>query len=400
MTKKYLKIFGATCCFVVFLCVNFLILINNTIFAADLEIQYPTISGQTLTASSGLPNYFLYLFNAGVFLGFFAVFLSLIAAGVMYLLSPVSAGLRAEAKDRISGAISGLLILILSYLIITIINPQLSILTLESLPPSPPIPVELPVSGVYFYTENNCSNTKTQPSTTSITNFNQLNNKINSVKVQKDNNSAYISILYDNPGFWGRCQYINPTGICATTNHFADSASIYTYESDSNGEGVYFYRKSFFNDCGGYLFIPNRLIKPYYAARLESLSFTDPKGYVCGAKPQDGDCTVSKEEQDCVKYDENGKCTQKSCPTLAGENISSVEIKGDYLVLFIYRGPTDSAAGPWTSCQEFPTSSDVNKTGPQQVKWQNIRNGSGADSTGANISGIIPNYVVIIPIQR
>ena len=31
-------------------------------------------------------------------------------------------------------------------------------------------------------------------------------------------------------------------------------------------------------------------------------------------------------------------------------DISSVKIKGDYLVLFVYLSPTDDKYGPWSSC--------------------------------------------------
>ena len=103
-------------------CLLFSFLYASNVFAADLEVKYPTIAGKTLTASSSLPDYMIYLFNAGMLVGIFAVFVSLVIAGVMYFLSPVSVELKTDAKDRVSGAISGLLILALTYLIITTIN--------------------------------------------------------------------------------------------------------------------------------------------------------------------------------------------------------------------------------------------------------------------------------------
>ena len=105
-------------------------------------------------------------------------------------------------------------------------------------------------------------------------------------------------------------------------------------------------------------------------------------------KLEDLDFTgVPQNQQDCIKYDAQEKCTQWSVPTLAGENISSMIINGDYLVLLVYFGPSDASNGPWTSCEEFPTGNDVNKIGPQQMKWENIRNNNGN----------IPNYLIIIP---
>ena len=94
----------------------------------------------------------------------------------------------------------------------------------------------------------------------------------------------------------------------------------------------------------------------------------------------------------CTKYDKNGFCDKSSltCPTLAGENISSVIINGDYVVLFVYKGPQDNGKGPWTSCAIYPYTNDTNKIGPQQIKWENIR----------NRGSVIPNYMVIIPVQQ
>ena len=100
--------------FFVFFC--FLLLTATSGFvSAKLEAPYPKIAGQSLTGDSQLPEFVLYLFTAGMAIGFAAVFISLVMAGVMYFLSPVSAQLKADAKDRIGGAFSGLLILLLTY---------------------------------------------------------------------------------------------------------------------------------------------------------------------------------------------------------------------------------------------------------------------------------------------
>ena len=71
------------------------------------------------------------------------------------------------------------------------------------------------------------------------------------------------------------------------------------------------------------------------------------------------------------------------------KNISSIKIGKDYLVLLTYAGPRESCDDVVNdSCQEFPAPDDVNKTGPQQIKWEEIR----------NHGGVVPNCVTIIPI--
>lgn len=386
--KKYL--INKIIILAVFLFFVFLFSANNAF--AELEVRYPTISGQTLTATTPFPQYAKYLFNFGVFAGFFAVFMSLVIAGATYIISTAKADLMADAKDRISGAMTGLLILIFTYLIITTINPQLSIFSLNKLPDVPPAP-EQKQPGVYFHKNEGCADPKARANTSGIMDFGtSLRNRIKSVGTVQEGD-GYISILYDSVNYQGKCQYLDPNQTCQAVDSFAASASVLKYDPNPNGDGVYFYRNSYFNEDGGYYKISNWQIKDIYAEKLENLQFTGTGNY---------GCTVPKNEQDCIQYDKDKQCCTeetcgvegRQCPTLAGEKITSVKIKGDYVVLFVYASSEDpdpiSSLGPWTGCQEFPVSTDVNKTGPQQIKWQDIR------TTG----GVIPNYVIIIPVKK
>ena len=454
---------SALVCFFVFLYIGFFYLSINRVSAASLEVQYPVISGQNINTEPNLtlPSYVKYLFNAGMFLGFFAVFISLTVAGAMYFLSPISAEFLSESKDRVAGAISGLLILVLTYLIITTINPQLSIFNISQLPPIPPPPTAPPAEGVYFYKSgcpvgsggigDTCSSdidcsaqeecdlsakkcVSKAPNISSITDLGPLKNQVNAVQIIQGATATdtYISILYDNINLWGKCQYINPDGTCQAVDRWGASASVYKYDFSPGGDGVYFFRKSCLSyhctingDCsngetcntttgacaaigggsadntadlikycqkpengGGWYQVINDDIKKgitdpvtgsknAFSVDLNSLTFTN----------------VPDNEQICTKYDVIlGECVpgSRQPPTLGGENISSMIIHGNYLVLLVYKGPSDNLYGPWTYCQEFPTVNDVNKIGPQQIKWQNIR----------NTSYVVPNDVVIIPIQK
>jgi hypothetical protein len=98
---------------------------------------------------------------------------------------------------------------------------------------------------------------------------------------------------------------------------------------------------------------------------------------------------VPEEEQDCVQWDNKNKCIKKQCPSLAGENISSIEINGNYIVVLVYFDEKIDTTFSWSYCQEFPTINDVNKEGPKQIKWDAIRN-----------RGQYPNFVVIIPVAQ
>jgi len=358
---------------------------------AALEVSYPEISGQGLTATSTIADFVRYLFNAGMFLGFFAVFLSLTIAGIMYFLSPVNVEMRTNAKDRFYGAISGLLILVLTYLILTTINPQLTILSVKGLDPVL-IKPEKKASGVYFYRSAGCSDKKVFPKTGNVFDFSEKNNKINFVNIINDTANSYVTILYENTNFWGRCLYIGNANCKSTIEQFAASASIHTYDYTANGDGVYFFRKSCFDgqtsdniddiiknceaNSGGYYKIPNaEMVGKNYVGELEKLKFEN----------------VPEKEQTCTKYDEKEMCTERTPQSLGGENISSMVINGNYIVMLVYLKNSDDRQGIWTSCQEFPVPSDINRIGPQQIKWQNIRN---------NGTGAIPNYVIVIPVKQ
>lgn len=382
MRKKYRKIFSTIICLLFFLFIGLFYLSINKTIAAGLEVKYPEISGQSIEGiNTSLPDYIKYLFNAGMLIGFSAVLISLAIAGAMYALSAVSASLKANAKDRISGAMSGLLILTLLYLIVTTINPQLGLFNINKLPASQQIEiVEKKDPGIYFY-KSSCSDNAVQPVMANIPDLGTMfGNKINNIKIQQDteNKIAYMSILYDKANFWGKCNFITSAKSCQSTGFPASSASVYSFNDNPADDGVYFYRKSYFNSKGGYLKVSNSEIKnagsdDLYIGDLSQLKFIG----------------MPEEEQDCVNYNDKRECVERSVPNLGGENISSIWIHGNYVVLFIYFGPEDNASGPWTSCQEFPTADDINRIGPQQIKWQNIRNNN----------FVIPNYVVIIPIK-
>ena len=414
MTKKYKK-FNFLGINKIFLCAIFFYLLANKVLAT--EITYPTLSGINPSSNPSLPSFVKYLFLFGTFLGFFAVFASLVVAGAMWFLSSVNGGLLAKAKDRVYGSMAGLLILFLLYLIVTTLSPSLGVFNTNSLPSvSPyPSPNSTQPSGVYFYNSNNCSTTgSSQPQydNSNVADFGAFKNNISSVETVQDPNTMYATVLYDTVNLEGKCQIISPTNKIQScqneTSPFANSAAIFKYNPAPTGDGVYFYRKDCFNtpiqnlncgagantnicqcstaeclasECnangGGYYEITNSDIldsikngNAGYMASLDSLKFTGTSNSTnCTAN-----CTVPKNDQDCTSYDVNGKCTQRCCPSLGGQNISSVVINGDYIVLFIYKDSNDASGGPWTYCQAFPAANDINGIGPLKLNWQTIRN--------------------------
>jgi len=364
---------------------------------------YPQIFDQTLTETSTLPDFVLYIFNFAVGLGIAIIFISLAIAGVMYFFSGVSGQMQEKAKDRVVGSISGLLILLCTYLIITTINPQLSVFRLGALPEQKvevaPI-TNTTSSGVYFFNNVSCDLSQSQNFlllSNSTDDLNDFKKKALSAKIIQGNdlNSSYVSIAYENPDLFGKCQYISPRGSCDVMQPpFASSASVHIFDFEPNGDGVYFFRKPCYNkdplatigqlinNCkeGGYYFVPNNQIKPIFDEELSDLLFTG----------------VPTEEKTCTKYDSDGKCVSRLVPSLDGENISSFIINGNYTIVFYYaEAASEYSPSSITSCQEFPKLSDKNKKGPFQIKWQNIRNYSASVGEGG-----IPNSIAIFPIKN
>lgn len=377
LIKKYFLILS-----LIFFCIFYY---TNFIFSADLEVNYPVIGGVAISYNTPLPVFLKYVFDFGMFLGFASAVYSLAYAGFLYLISGAKPEYLSMAKDRVWSSVYGILILVLLYLIITTLNPHLKFFKANPLEKIPEI-AEQKAPGIYFYKSNDCSGDP-KITTSNITDFGtDFNNQINSVLIVKEPNSSFVSTVYSSPKLFEKCKYINPnSNSCQQLENFATSASVYNFDFNPNNNGkVTFFRKPFFNPEGGWLEINNNQIKSGTNGGLFRLKLSDTtfKG--------NSNCSVPEDEKICEKWDNQGSCTQKKCPTLAGKEISSIKIEGNYIVLFVYKDPKDPVNGPWTYCQEFPTTDDINKEGPKQLKWEKILNQNQEN---------LPNYLFIYPIK-
>lgn len=104
---------------------------------AQLDYPYPVIPGTTITITeeSTLGDLIKYLTSWAIIIGALIAFLVLIYYGFIYLTSSFGVPERVrEAKSKILNAFLGLAILIGSYVIMLLINPQFMILRLEKQP--------------------------------------------------------------------------------------------------------------------------------------------------------------------------------------------------------------------------------------------------------------------------
>ncbi|HQK63578.1 MAG TPA: hypothetical protein PLF16_00335 [Candidatus Staskawiczbacteria bacterium] len=383
----------------VFFCSYCLFLHAGVARAIALEVDYPqTILGTTITGGSDLTVYVKYVFEAGISLGLIIVVMTFAAAGVLYFLSPLPGSI-AKAKEMLSGATSGLLILTLAYLIITTINPSLSLLSTTTIEIPAITTSEQQDYGLQLFRQTGCSGSpKTFPY--GAKDIGDLKNLVKSAKINQNTNDDiyYIGILYDNINNWGKCQYIDPNKGCQQVNISTASATVYEYDFSPSGSGITIYRNAFgkvpgkgANKDNGYLKISQGDIGGLYWQELKNLSFTGDsirQPDITTSPNDSSSCSVPYPERDCVKWSDSGLCVARRCPMLDKEAISSIELNGDYLVVLIYIDPTDNTdAYTYSYCQAFPIEDDINEYGPQQVKWDAIRS-----------SGREPNYLLIIPV--
>jgi hypothetical protein len=364
-----------------------------------LEVEYPkTILGTTLTGNSDLTVYVKYVFEAGVSLGLIIVVITFSIAGVLYFLSPIPSAIP-KAKEMLSGATSGLLILTLAYLIMTTINPSLRLLSTTTIEIPKITTTEQQDYGLQIFRQTGCSGlSKTLPYGSK--DVGDLKNLVKSAQISQNTNDGvyYIGILYDNTNNWGKCQYIDPNKGCQQVSVSTASATVYEYDFSPSGSGITIYRNAFgkvsgkgANKDNGYLKIKQNDIGGLYWQELKNLSFTGEsiRSPDITTSPNDNSsCTVPYPERDCVKWSDAGLCVARRCPMLDKEGISSIELNGDYLVVLIYIDPTDDTDRfTYSYCQAFPIDDDINEYGPQQIKWDAIRS-----------SGREPNYLLIIPV--
>ena len=96
----------------------------NVKFAYALEIQYPRIPFlPIIEQGSKLPVFISYFFGLGIYLAGALAVVSLAIGGVQFIFSGVSPESRSSAKERITGAIIGLVLTLSSFIILRTINP-------------------------------------------------------------------------------------------------------------------------------------------------------------------------------------------------------------------------------------------------------------------------------------
>ena len=105
--------------------------------ALCLNLSYPELGPEggkfDLNENQDINEIVAWLYYFIISISGFAAFTMLVRGGFMWLSSAGNSGTLKEAKDIISSAIFGLMIILASFLILQVINPELTTLTIEPL---------------------------------------------------------------------------------------------------------------------------------------------------------------------------------------------------------------------------------------------------------------------------
>lgn len=107
-----------------------------TMAQVELETGLPTVPSTGLTPGQELPSYIKYLFLFGLSLITIVALTQMIIGGVTYILAAGNAAKVEDAKNMIQQALLGLGLLLVSYLLLRTINPDLVSLRNPNITPS------------------------------------------------------------------------------------------------------------------------------------------------------------------------------------------------------------------------------------------------------------------------
>ena len=116
---------------IIFFVIVLLFLAKELALAQALELKYPSIPGAPLSEKPLLPEFIKYLYNFSIIIAGLVAFFSLVYGGFRYMISTGEPSAMADAREQVWAGFLGLLILLGSFLLLNIVNPQLTVLHLS-----------------------------------------------------------------------------------------------------------------------------------------------------------------------------------------------------------------------------------------------------------------------------
>jgi hypothetical protein len=99
--------------------------------AAALQLDYPSLGGVDVSLDMNLSQLVSWFYYLLIGISGLAAFAAIVQGGVIWLTSAGSPSRVTEAKDRIGSAFLGLVLVLGSWLILRVVNPDLTTLNLQ-----------------------------------------------------------------------------------------------------------------------------------------------------------------------------------------------------------------------------------------------------------------------------
>lgn len=190
-----------------------------------LEVTYPTIPGapNINTKVVSMPAYILYWFYFAIYVSGILGLGMMIYGGLLYLTSAGSPARMADAKDKMTNAVIGIVIILASYIILNTINPELVVF-------KTPGETELQnlgfsLSGIYIYDKEGCSDDANKyqlSSDTPFLNETSVGDNPQSLKIGIDPSFIDKFIFYSEENYGGTSSTVVPCSDdfpCSTENN-------------------------------------------------------------------------------------------------------------------------------------------------------------------------------------
>jgi hypothetical protein len=238
---------------ITFLSLFLLLIIAQPVLAAPSfywkpEIVYPVIGGQKISATSTLTDYIVYIFNFAILISILIAIISLTYGGFLYLTSGDNPQSLNNAKSQIWASFLGLFILLFSHLLLTILNPTLTIVQL-------PTTIEEAINldeGVKIWNVNSPDNFKI--TRVSIPNIEELYGpdfQPNGIQILNPWVGKVKVLVFDDINYQGRSveikngdeQYVSFT--IKSLKIVATGSGVYLYAGISNGREAGMYYKPY-----------------------------------------------------------------------------------------------------------------------------------------------------------
>jgi len=365
--------------------------------ARPLEIQYPSFPQVTppQTVETPVTDYVKYLYYFFIFTaGFFALG-ALVYASFRYITSAGSPEAMKDAKDQISAALLGVLILVSSWIILNQINPQLTVFRLG--PTRPFIPSLSPgvllckervdIVGTWNQIKESENLNKEFETASSdrqkeiITKLRQISSQVNAVFASTTQSCWKVPSSGDIPDpFNDKTEwiYLIPSATLTTNGSATTTGSEYgaiVYEKTKfNGESLVFYT---INNPQ-----PTEWDGVSGGKKIADLKPSSIKPFILNYEPQPRpvwDVTlyelIDYNKADPNKWNNQPPFPSKGDPAESSnlssdQKISSIKIEGELIVIFFKTGATESNdQKPWQGELDVFTESDSNLNDNKMGTW-------------------------------